>query len=213
MGVSLGRPGGEKQPGGARGPVSSEQEAAGRFEQGREVAHPRVSLPRPGMSERERQVMKKLKEVVDKQRDEIRAKDRELGLKNEDVEAVSDKPPALPALPAGGFHPGGSPAPRVAFCGLRGAGILPAAWRAQPETAAVGGPQPSRHRNGRGTVAQDTTQGPEPLHTQRGSRGPVSLGSGPEASPRPPSGPYASRPAWSRPLQAAPGTHAVSLPE
>lgn len=44
----------------------------------------------PGMSERERQVMKRLKEVVDKQRDEIRAKDRELGLKNEDVEAVSD---------------------------------------------------------------------------------------------------------------------------
>lgn len=92
------------------------------------------------MSERERQVMKKLKEVVDKQRDEIRAKDRELGLKNEDVEAVSDEPPAPPALPAGGFHPGGSPAPRVAFCGLRGAGILPTAWRAQPETAAVGGP-------------------------------------------------------------------------
>lgn len=43
------------------------------------------------MSERERQVMKRLKEVVDKQRDEIRAKDRELGLKNEDVEAVSDQ--------------------------------------------------------------------------------------------------------------------------
>eukprot|EP00069_Balaena_mysticetus_P013397 bmy_01477T0 len=42
-----------------------------------------------GMSERERQVMKKLKEVVDKQRDEIRAKDRELGLKNEDVEAIN----------------------------------------------------------------------------------------------------------------------------
>lgn len=41
------------------------------------------------MSERERQVMKKLKEVVDKQRDEIRAKDRELTLKNEDIEAVS----------------------------------------------------------------------------------------------------------------------------
>lgn len=40
--------------------------------------------------------MKKLKEVVDKQRDEIRAKDRELGLKNEDVEAVSDEPPAPP---------------------------------------------------------------------------------------------------------------------
>lgn len=33
--------------------------------------------------------MVKLKEVVDKQRDEIRAKDRELTLKNEDVEAVS----------------------------------------------------------------------------------------------------------------------------
>lgn len=50
------------------------------------------------MSERERQVMKKLKEVVDKQRDEIRAKDRELGLKNEDVEAVSAEP-RLPCPP------------------------------------------------------------------------------------------------------------------
>ncbi|KAJ1093262.1 hypothetical protein NDU88_006367 [Pleurodeles waltl] len=44
-----------------------------------------------GMSERERQVMKKLKEVVDKQRDEIRAKDRELGLKNEDIEALQQQ--------------------------------------------------------------------------------------------------------------------------
>ncbi|XP_041742687.1 RILP-like protein 1 isoform X4 [Coregonus clupeaformis] len=44
-----------------------------------------------GMSERERQVMKKLKEVVDKQRDEIRAKDRELTLKNEDVEALQQQ--------------------------------------------------------------------------------------------------------------------------
>lgn len=44
-----------------------------------------------GMSERERQVMKKLKEVVDKQRDEIRAKDRELVLKNEDVEALQQQ--------------------------------------------------------------------------------------------------------------------------
>ncbi|XP_026370516.1 RILP-like protein 1 isoform X2 [Ursus arctos] len=44
-----------------------------------------------GMSERERQVMKKLKEVVDRQRDEIRAKDRELGLKNEDVEALQQQ--------------------------------------------------------------------------------------------------------------------------
>ncbi|XP_032899770.1 RILP-like protein 1 isoform X1 [Amblyraja radiata] len=41
-----------------------------------------------GMSERERLVMKKLKEVVDKQRAEIRAKDRELTLKNDDVEAL-----------------------------------------------------------------------------------------------------------------------------
>lgn len=49
------------------------------------------------MSERERQVMKRLKEVVDKQRDEIRAKDRELGLKSEDVEAVSVLHLPLPA--------------------------------------------------------------------------------------------------------------------
>ncbi|XP_012878507.1 PREDICTED: RILP-like protein 1 [Dipodomys ordii] len=50
------------------------------------------AFPLPaGMSERERQVMKKLKEVVDKQRDEIRAKDRELGLKNEDVEALQQQ--------------------------------------------------------------------------------------------------------------------------
>lgn len=44
-----------------------------------------------GMSERERQVMKKLKEVVDKQRDEIRAKDRDLALKNEDIEALQQQ--------------------------------------------------------------------------------------------------------------------------
>ena len=47
-----------------------------------------LPAPPPGMTEREKQVMKKLKEVVDKQRDEIRAKDRELTLKNEDIEAV-----------------------------------------------------------------------------------------------------------------------------
>lgn len=41
-----------------------------------------------GMSEKERQMMKKLKDMVDKQRDEIRAKDHELTLRNEDVEAV-----------------------------------------------------------------------------------------------------------------------------
>ncbi|XP_035523255.1 RILP-like protein 1 isoform X5 [Morone saxatilis] len=44
-----------------------------------------------GMTERERQVMKKLKEVVDKQRDEIRAKDRELTLKSEDIEALQQQ--------------------------------------------------------------------------------------------------------------------------
>ncbi|XP_062409697.1 RILP-like protein 1 isoform X1 [Sardina pilchardus] len=44
-----------------------------------------------GMSERERQVMKKLKEVVDKQRDEIRAKDRDLTLKSEDIEALQQQ--------------------------------------------------------------------------------------------------------------------------
>lgn len=69
-------------------------EAAAWFKQGREMDSPAgLAGPTPGMSERERQVMKKLKEVVDKQRDEIRAKDRELGLKNEDVEAVSDVHP------------------------------------------------------------------------------------------------------------------------
>ncbi|CAN9513186.1 unnamed protein product [Ophioblennius macclurei] len=41
-----------------------------------------------GMSEKERQVMKKLKDLVDKQRDEIRAKDHELTLRNEDVDAL-----------------------------------------------------------------------------------------------------------------------------
>ncbi|KAF7669632.1 hypothetical protein LDENG_00166630 [Lucifuga dentata] len=41
-----------------------------------------------GMSEKERQVMKKLKDMVNKQRDEIRAKDHELTLRNEDVEAL-----------------------------------------------------------------------------------------------------------------------------
>uniref|UniRef100_A0A3Q3FGJ6 RILP-like protein 1 n=1 Tax=Labrus bergylta TaxID=56723 RepID=A0A3Q3FGJ6_9LABR len=41
-----------------------------------------------GMSEKERQMMKKLKDLVDKQRDEIRAKDHELTIKNEDVEAL-----------------------------------------------------------------------------------------------------------------------------
>ncbi|KAM9734337.1 RILP-like protein 1 [Menidia menidia] len=49
-------------------------------------------LQRPeGMTEIEKQVMLKLKEVVDKQRDEIRAKDRELALKNEDIEALQQQ--------------------------------------------------------------------------------------------------------------------------
>ncbi|XP_034546991.1 RILP-like protein 1 [Notolabrus celidotus] len=41
-----------------------------------------------GMSEKERQMMKRLKDLVDKQRDEIRVKDHELALKNEDIEAL-----------------------------------------------------------------------------------------------------------------------------
>ncbi|KAK2837225.1 hypothetical protein Q5P01_014437 [Channa striata] len=41
-----------------------------------------------GMSEKERQVMKKLKDLVDKQKDEIRAKDHELTLRKEDAEAL-----------------------------------------------------------------------------------------------------------------------------
>ncbi|CAI5650242.1 unnamed protein product [Oreochromis niloticus] len=41
-----------------------------------------------GMSEKEKQVMKKLQDLVDKQRDEIRAKDHELTVKNEDIEAL-----------------------------------------------------------------------------------------------------------------------------
>ena len=41
-----------------------------------------------GMSEKERQMMNKLKDMVDKQRDEIRAKDHELTQRNEDIEAV-----------------------------------------------------------------------------------------------------------------------------
>lgn len=44
-----------------------------------------------GMTEIEKQVMLKLKEVVDKQRDEIRAKDREVTLKNEDIEALQQQ--------------------------------------------------------------------------------------------------------------------------
>ncbi|XP_040011795.1 RILP-like protein 1 isoform X2 [Xiphias gladius] len=41
-----------------------------------------------GMSEKERQVMRKLEDLVDRQRDEIRAKNHELKLRNEDVEAL-----------------------------------------------------------------------------------------------------------------------------
>lgn len=41
-----------------------------------------------GMSEKDKQVMKKLMDSVNKQRDEIRARDHELTLKNEDVDAV-----------------------------------------------------------------------------------------------------------------------------
>uniref|UniRef100_A0A1A7WAP9 RILP-like protein 1 n=2 Tax=Iconisemion striatum TaxID=60296 RepID=A0A1A7WAP9_9TELE len=41
-----------------------------------------------GMSEKASQVSKNLKDLVDKQRDEIRAKDHELSLKNEDIDAL-----------------------------------------------------------------------------------------------------------------------------
>ncbi|XP_054628628.1 RILP-like protein 1 isoform X2 [Dunckerocampus dactyliophorus] len=41
-----------------------------------------------GTSEKEREVTKKLKDVVDKQRDEIRSKDHELTLRNDDIEAL-----------------------------------------------------------------------------------------------------------------------------
>lgn len=41
-----------------------------------------------GVSEKEQQMMKKLKNLVDKQRDEIRAKDHELTVRNDDIEAV-----------------------------------------------------------------------------------------------------------------------------
>lgn len=41
-----------------------------------------------GMLEKERQIVKKLQDLVEKQRDEIRAKDHELASRSEDVEAV-----------------------------------------------------------------------------------------------------------------------------
>lgn len=44
-----------------------------------------------GSLEKEQQIMKTLKDLVDKQRDEIRAKDHELTSRNEDVEAVRIK--------------------------------------------------------------------------------------------------------------------------
>lgn len=44
-----------------------------------------------GMSEKEKQMMHKLEDLVEKQRDAIRAKDHELTLRNEDVEAVRNQ--------------------------------------------------------------------------------------------------------------------------
>ncbi|XP_034026256.1 RILP-like protein 1 [Thalassophryne amazonica] len=46
------------------------------------------SQKQEGMWEKERQAMKKLKDIVDKQRGEIRAKDHQLTLRNEDIEAL-----------------------------------------------------------------------------------------------------------------------------
>lgn len=79
------------------------------------------------MSERERQVMKKLKEVVDKQRDEIRAKDRELGLKNEDVEAVSDQSQPCVLSLGGPLLPF---SPFLFIPGPHGEGTLRSTWKA-----------------------------------------------------------------------------------
>ena len=128
------------------GAGSSRWGAAGWFKQGREVDAPTgPSHPTPGMSERERQVMKKLKEVVDKQRDEIRAKDRELGLKNEDVEAVSAEPrpcvrPPGQWVPArDGILPSGrAPSPRRSHSmGSVGWGSCLRLEKPSPETVAV----------------------------------------------------------------------------
>lgn len=46
---------------------------------------------RTGSLDKEQQITKKLKDLVDKQRDEIRAKEHELTSRNEDVEAVRIK--------------------------------------------------------------------------------------------------------------------------
>lgn len=99
-----------KQRPGPRGGMSSEGTGDGGG--GTRGSPAALARPAAGMSERERQVMKKLKEVVDKQRDEIRARDRELGLKNEDVEAVSGSPAPCPR----------SPCPLPSFRGLWAAG-------------------------------------------------------------------------------------------
>lgn len=81
--------------------------------------------------------MKKLKEVVDRQRDEIRAKDRELGLKNEDVEAVSDEPPPHVHPPGRQIRRETASSPQVApllslalmLWALWGGGVLPKGWQ------------------------------------------------------------------------------------
>lgn len=135
------------------------------------------------MSERERQVMKKLKEVVDKQRDEIRARDRELGLKNEDVEAVSGSPRPVPALRASGPL-----APLLSFRGLWAAGSGSSGRGADPR------PSVCCPRRERGAACPVTLLLPRP----GGCRGPVRLCSGPDASVSPASScPSGSRPARS----------------
>ncbi|KAM8886337.1 RILP-like protein 1 isoform 3-T3 [Spinachia spinachia] len=52
------------------------------------VTQEQLQQQEAGMSEKDRQEMKKLKDSVNKQRDEIRARDHELTLKNEDVDAL-----------------------------------------------------------------------------------------------------------------------------
>ncbi|XP_076007291.1 RILP-like protein 1 [Genypterus blacodes] len=58
----------------------------------KETPAPEEDLQRQeGLSEKEQQVMKRLKDMVDKQRDKIKAKDHELMLRNEDVEALQSQ--------------------------------------------------------------------------------------------------------------------------
>lgn len=47
-----------------------------------------IYLVDTGLSEKEKQMVQKLRDLVEKQQDAIRAKEHELTLRNEDIEAV-----------------------------------------------------------------------------------------------------------------------------